>query len=118
MQEVVHMRARGAHPYFKLVLITNGTWLDFRPVQEGLQYFTRDDEIWIKLDAGTQLYMNRVNRSEVPLDKGAGQHPGSLGGSDRSSFRVCFRSSASRSRLWRRLTNISGVFANSRRPGR
>ena len=69
VQEVVHVRARGAHPYFKMVLITNGTWLDARPVQEGLQYFTREDEIWIKLDAGTQPYMNRVNRSEVPLGR-------------------------------------------------
>jgi wyosine [tRNA(Phe)-imidazoG37] synthetase (radical SAM superfamily) len=52
-----------------MVLITNGTWLDLSPVQEGLRYFTRDDEIWIKLDAGTQAYMDRVNRSEVSLDK-------------------------------------------------
>jgi wyosine [tRNA(Phe)-imidazoG37] synthetase (radical SAM superfamily) len=69
VQEVVHVRARGAHPYFKMVLITNGTWLDARPVQEGLRYFTRADEIWIKLDAGTQLHMNRVNRSQVPLGR-------------------------------------------------
>ena len=38
-------------------------------MQESLQYFTHDDEIWIKLDAGTQEYMSRVNRSEVPMDK-------------------------------------------------
>jgi wyosine [tRNA(Phe)-imidazoG37] synthetase (radical SAM superfamily) len=68
-QEVVHMRARLLHPFFKLVLITNGTCLDLRPVQTGLQYFTRDDEIWIKLDAGTQAYMDRVNRSSVSLHK-------------------------------------------------
>jgi wyosine [tRNA(Phe)-imidazoG37] synthetase (radical SAM superfamily) len=69
VQEVVHMRARLLHPFFKLVLITNGTCLDARPVQTGLQYFTREDEIWIKLDAGTQAYMDRVNRSAVSLDK-------------------------------------------------
>jgi wyosine [tRNA(Phe)-imidazoG37] synthetase (radical SAM superfamily) len=68
VQSVVHVRARGS-PFFKMVLITNGTWLDLSPVQEGLRYFTRDDEIWIKLDAGTQAYMDRVNRSEVSLDK-------------------------------------------------
>jgi wyosine [tRNA(Phe)-imidazoG37] synthetase (radical SAM superfamily) len=68
VQSVVHVRARG-FPFFKMVLITNGTWLDLSPVQEGLRYFTRDDEIWIKLDAGTQAYMDRVNRSEVSLDK-------------------------------------------------
>ncbi|HUD48415.1 MAG TPA: radical SAM protein [Candidatus Baltobacteraceae bacterium] len=68
VQSVVHVRARGL-PFFKIVLITNGTCLDLSPVQEGLRYFTRDDEIWIKLDAGTQAYMDWVNRSEVSLDK-------------------------------------------------
>jgi hypothetical protein len=38
-------------------------------VQEGLQYFTRSDEVWAKLDGGTQAYVNKVNRSEVPLEK-------------------------------------------------
>jgi wyosine [tRNA(Phe)-imidazoG37] synthetase (radical SAM superfamily) len=69
VQAVVHVRARGLHPFFKLVLITNGTWLELDRVQKGLQYFIREDEIWIKLDAGTQEYMDRVNRSEVPLEK-------------------------------------------------
>jgi len=62
---VVHVRARGFHPFFKMVLITNGTWLELQPIQEGLRYFTREDEVWIKLDAGTRGYMDRVNRSEV-----------------------------------------------------
>ena len=57
------------HAFFKLALITNGTGLDLRSVQDSLQYFTHEDEIWIKLDAGTQAYMDRVNRSEVPLEK-------------------------------------------------
>jgi wyosine [tRNA(Phe)-imidazoG37] synthetase (radical SAM superfamily) len=69
IQVVVHVRARRPHEFFKLALITNGTGLDLRQVQESLQYFTPDDEIWIKLDAGTQDYMNRVNRSEVSLEK-------------------------------------------------
>ena len=69
VQVVVHVRARSPHAFFKLALITNGTGLDLRPVQESLQYFTPDDEIWIKLDGGTQDYMDRVNRSEVPLEK-------------------------------------------------
>jgi wyosine [tRNA(Phe)-imidazoG37] synthetase (radical SAM superfamily) len=69
VQEVVHVRTRKSHPFFKLVLLTNGTWLDLRPVQEGLRYFTREDEIWIKLDAGTQAYMDRINRSEISLEK-------------------------------------------------
>jgi wyosine [tRNA(Phe)-imidazoG37] synthetase (radical SAM superfamily) len=69
VQVVVHVRARSPHSFFKLALITNGTGLDLRAVQDSLQYFTHDDEIWIKLDAGTQNYMNRVNRGDVPLEK-------------------------------------------------
>ena len=69
VQVVVHVRARSPHSFFKLALITNGTGLDLRPVQDSLQYFTHEDEIWIKLDAGTQEYMDRVIRSEVPLEK-------------------------------------------------
>jgi wyosine [tRNA(Phe)-imidazoG37] synthetase (radical SAM superfamily) len=69
VQVVVHARARQPHAFFKLALITNGTGLDLRPVQESLQYFTHDDEIWVKLDAGTQSHMDRVNRSQVPLEK-------------------------------------------------
>jgi wyosine [tRNA(Phe)-imidazoG37] synthetase (radical SAM superfamily) len=69
VQVVVHVRARSPRSFFKLALITNGTGLDLRPVQESLKYFTHDDEIWIKLDAGTQAYMDRVNRSAVSLDK-------------------------------------------------
>jgi wyosine [tRNA(Phe)-imidazoG37] synthetase (radical SAM superfamily) len=69
VQVVVHVRARNPHAFFKLALITNGTGLDLRPVLDSLQYFTQGDEIWIKLDAGTQSYMDRVNRSQVPLEK-------------------------------------------------
>lgn len=66
---VAHVRARGFHAFFKVVLITNGTRLEAPAVQAGLQYFTRQDEVWIKLDAGTQDHMDRVNGSEVPLTR-------------------------------------------------
>jgi wyosine [tRNA(Phe)-imidazoG37] synthetase (radical SAM superfamily) len=69
LQAVVHVRALGGYPFFKLVLITNATGLDLPHVQEGLKYFTTSDEIWAKLDGGTQAYINKVNRSEVPLEK-------------------------------------------------
>ena len=68
LQAIVHVRALGEFP-FKLVLLTNGTGLDAPQVQQGLRYFTRSDEIWAKLDGGTQAYVNKVNRPEVPLDK-------------------------------------------------
>ena len=69
IEVVIHVRARNSHAFFKLALITNGTGLDLRQVQDSLEYFTQEDEIWIKLDAGTQTYMDRVNRSQVPLEK-------------------------------------------------
>ena len=67
VQELVHIRAQ--HPFFKLVLITNATGLHLLPVQNGLRWFTAQDEIWIKLDAGTQAYMSRINRTNVPLEQ-------------------------------------------------
>jgi wyosine [tRNA(Phe)-imidazoG37] synthetase (radical SAM superfamily) len=69
VEVVVHTRARSPHSFFKMALITNGTGLDLAPVRDGLRYFTSDDEIWIKLDAGTPTSMDRVNRSQVPLEK-------------------------------------------------
>ena len=69
VEAVVHVRALGEFPFFKIVLITNGTGLDQDSVQQGLQHFTQSDEIWIKLDGGTQEYLNRVNGAEVPLEK-------------------------------------------------
>lgn len=69
LQGVVHVRALSDLPFFKLVLITNATGLDRPQVQQGLRHFTRSDEVWAKLDGGTQAYLNKVNRSHVPLDK-------------------------------------------------
>ncbi len=69
VEAVVHLRAAGIVPYFKLVLLTNATALDEPLVRAGLRLFTRSDEIWAKLDAGTQEGMDLINRSAVPLGK-------------------------------------------------
>ena len=69
VEGIVHLRAAGLAPYFKLVLLTNGTVLDQPGVRAGLRLFTRSDEIWIKLDAGTQAGMDLVNRASVPFDR-------------------------------------------------
>jgi len=69
LQSVVHVRALGGFPFFKLVLITNSTGLDQPAVQEGLRYLTRSDEVWAKLDGGTQAYLNKVDRADVPIQK-------------------------------------------------
>ena len=69
LQAVVHVRALSGYPFFKLVLLTNATGLDLPHVQHGLRHFTLSDEVWAKLDGGTQAYVNRVNRASVSLDK-------------------------------------------------
>jgi wyosine [tRNA(Phe)-imidazoG37] synthetase (radical SAM superfamily) len=69
VQAAIHLRALGTFPFFRLVLMTNGSGLDQPAVQQGLKFFTKQDEIWAKLDVGTQAYMDRVNRARVPLAK-------------------------------------------------
>lgn len=69
VQTVVHIRALGQFPFFKIVLITNATGLDLRDVQNGLKLFTPQDEIWAKLDAGTQAHMDRLNHPDCSLEK-------------------------------------------------
>ncbi len=67
LQAVVRVRALGG--FFKIVLITNGTGLHHAQVLRGLDYLTKSDEIWIKLDGGTQAFLEKVNHTDVPLEK-------------------------------------------------
>lgn len=53
---------------FKLVVITNGTGLHRSAVHRGLSQLSPTDEIWIKLDAGTETLMHRINGTSVPLN--------------------------------------------------
>jgi wyosine [tRNA(Phe)-imidazoG37] synthetase (radical SAM superfamily) len=69
VETIVHVRARGEFPFFKIVLITNASHLDVPEVQTGLNLFTMHDEVWAKLDVGTEAYMDRVNQSSVPIEK-------------------------------------------------
>ena len=69
LQELIHVRALTHSPFFKLVLVTNAIGLDLPAVQHGLKHFTKLDEVWAKLDGGTQAYLNRVNKPDVPFEK-------------------------------------------------
>ena len=64
---VVNLRHTGRS--FKIVLVTNSTALDRPQVQDGLALLAQQDEIWVKLDAGTQDYFNRINGSTISLEK-------------------------------------------------
>ena len=69
VEEIIQLRNSGQWPEFKIILITNGTGLDLPTVQPGLELLSLKDEIWIKLDGGTDERMERINRSTVSLDK-------------------------------------------------
>jgi wyosine [tRNA(Phe)-imidazoG37] synthetase (radical SAM superfamily) len=52
----------------KIVLITDACYLTRPQVVEGLAILDANDgEIWAKLDAGTEVYYQRVNRPNYPL---------------------------------------------------
>ena len=62
VETVVHVRAKCIFPFFKLVLITNATGLHLTHVQEGLKLLTGKDEIWAKLDVGSQACLEQINQ--------------------------------------------------------
>jgi wyosine [tRNA(Phe)-imidazoG37] synthetase (radical SAM superfamily) len=68
-ETVVHLRASTRVPYFKLVLITNASALDRPEVIRGINLLTHRDEVWVKLDGGSQEYIDQLNRPEVSLEK-------------------------------------------------
>ncbi len=54
----------------KLILITNSTCLHRPEVIEGLEILSQNNgEIWCKLDAGTERFYKKIDRSAVPFDK-------------------------------------------------
>lgn len=63
---VLRCRARQVRG-FKVVLITNASGLHRSPVRRALRRLAPDDEIWVKLDAGTEDHMRRVNAPDVTL---------------------------------------------------
>ena len=68
VEKAIHVRACGKFPFFKLVLITNASGLNCKEVQEGLKHFTMQDEIWAKLESGTQEAMDRINQIHFPIE--------------------------------------------------
>ena len=62
VETVIHLRASARTGYFKAVLVTNASGLDRPEVVYGVSLLTRTDEVWAKLDAGSQTYMERINR--------------------------------------------------------
>lgn len=67
VKAVAHVRALSR--FFKIVLATNSTALDNPWVNQGLKFFTREDEVWAKLDGGTEGYIRKVNGATISLEK-------------------------------------------------
>ncbi len=62
VQSLIHFRALRMFPFFKFVLITNGTQLTDEKVAQGINLLEdSQDEVWIKLDSGTQERFEKVN---------------------------------------------------------
>ncbi len=54
----------------KVTIITNGTYLHKKWMEPALASLNRHNgEIWVKLDAGTQEYMSRVNGTAFSIEK-------------------------------------------------
>jgi wyosine [tRNA(Phe)-imidazoG37] synthetase (radical SAM superfamily) len=66
MEGILHLRALRQQPFFKIVLMTNAVELHEPAVARTLKLLCRDDEIWVKLDAGSPAWMEVVNRPESP----------------------------------------------------
>jgi wyosine [tRNA(Phe)-imidazoG37] synthetase (radical SAM superfamily) len=54
--------------HFKVVVITNGSGLHRPTVQRGIDRLAPEDEVWIKLDAGTEAAMRRINGPQASLE--------------------------------------------------
>lgn len=66
---VIRLRALGRFPFFKIVLVTNASGLLLPEVSAGLRMLTSRDEIWAKLDAGTQRWMNQINHPQIDIEE-------------------------------------------------
>ncbi|MGP8199072.1 MAG: radical SAM protein [Limisphaerales bacterium] len=69
LQAIACLRVLGEFPFFKIVVVTNSTALDRPKVQRGLEWLAPMDEIWAKLDGGTQDYLKKVNGASFPMEK-------------------------------------------------
>lgn len=68
---VAEVRKRlGLETESKIVLITNSSMLHLEHVSEAVDRLVKTNgEVWAKLDAGTEEYYRRINRSKVPLER-------------------------------------------------
>jgi wyosine [tRNA(Phe)-imidazoG37] synthetase (radical SAM superfamily) len=61
VETVLRVRSQGSK-FFKVVLVSNTAGLFQPAVERGWRQLTLEDELWLKLEAGSQKYMERINR--------------------------------------------------------
>lgn len=67
LESLLHLRARTRHGFFRIAVVTNGSRLNAPEIRESLSLLTPQDEIWAKLDAGTEDWFQLVNKSSTTL---------------------------------------------------
>lgn len=69
-EDVAAIKRRRGLDTVKMVLITNASMFHRDHVQRALATFDRNNgEIWAKLDAGTEPYYKRIDRTTIPFDR-------------------------------------------------
>ena len=70
VREVLAIKREAGFPDLKIVLLTNATLIGRPAVREAMRLLDQDHgEFWLKLDAGTEEYYRRVDRTTVPFRK-------------------------------------------------
>lgn len=67
LESLLHLRAGGRHGFFRIAVVTNGSRLDVPEIRESLSLLTPQDEIWAKLDAGTEEWFQAINQADCTL---------------------------------------------------
>lgn len=70
MERAAELKQRLGLESVKMVLITNATMFHRPAVERGLAILDRNQgEIWAKLDAGTEEYYKRIDRTSIPFQR-------------------------------------------------
>lgn len=68
VQSVAELKQKHNRPDVKLVLITNASMFHRHVVQRALEILDRNNgEVWAKLEAGTDEYYQKVERTKIPF---------------------------------------------------
>lgn len=63
------VRARGGFPFFKFILQADARDLCQPQVRQVIRRLTLRDEVWLRLNGGTEAYLARVGQAQGPLEQ-------------------------------------------------